>query len=194
MSSAPVFAHEVRGGETEPERQTTTVATDDSTTTELHRRGSAIADDMRKKHEGSAKAQSGEEHKKVCEAHKKGLTNKFSRITANSQKIKTHIDNTFTKAQAYQQTNNVTVANYADLTAAVETAKTAAADSITALKAVTPTLDCNNTSVASDVATFKAAAQDTREKLKAYRTSVKAVLKALHEAKAPTESTNGGTQ
>jgi len=61
------------------------------------------------------------------------------------------------------------------------------------LKGVTPTLDCNNASVASDVATFKTAASDTRDKLKAYRDAVKAVLQAL-EAVKPATTNEGSNQ
>lgn len=198
LVSAPALAVEQQAPETRKAaaEQTTVAPTgddakpDDGSQTELRKRGVNLADDMRKQQKTSTKT--AEVRKKQCEAHKQGLINKFSRITANSQKIKTHIDSVLTKTQAYQQANGVAVADYESLVAAAETAKAAAADSIVALQAVTPTLDCNNTSTASDVATFKAATQDTRDKLKAYRTAVKTILKTLHQAKPATnENTEG---
>lgn len=165
---------------TEPE---TTVSTDDSTSpTEVRKKGRELANDMRAQHQANT-TKTAEQKQKTCEAHKQGLTKKFERITANSEKIKTHIDDVFTKVQAFQTENNLSVSNYADLVTAATAAQTAAAESITSLKEVTPSVDCNSTSVAADVATFKVAGQDTRDTLKEYRTAVKAIVQALHKAK-----------
>ncbi len=132
------------------------------------------------------------DHQKRCEAHKQGLTNKFSHIVTNSQRIQDRITDVLTKAQAYQTAHNLTVANFDTLVATAQSAGATSAASITSLKAVTPSLDCNNVSVASDVATFKTAAKTTRDDLKAYRTAVKAVLQALEAAKPATSE--GSTQ
>ncbi|MEK7059572.1 MAG: hypothetical protein AAB971_02340 [Patescibacteria group bacterium] len=155
---------------------------------ELRKKAEAELAAKRQKHEG---AKSKEERHKRCESHKQGLTTKFSRISANSQKIKDHIDSVFTKAQAYQQAKNLHPDNYDALVATATNAQAAAATSITTLKNLTPTIDCNNESTASDVAAFKMAAADARDKLKAYRTAVKDVLKALQSArKSTTEGSN----
>jgi len=141
--------------------------------------GAQILAEMHKNH----KDQTEQQRQKKCEAHKQGLTTKFSRIVTNSQRIQDRISGILDKAVAYQQNNNVQVTNFDTLVAAAQSAKTTSADSITALKTVTPSLDCNNVSVASDVANFKAAAQTTRSDLKAYKTAVQAVLQALENAK-----------
>ncbi len=130
------------------------------------------------------------EHQKRCEAHKQGLTNKFSHIVTNSQRIQDRITGVLTKAQAYQTAHNLPVANFDSLVSTAQAAGATSAASITSLKAVTPSLDCNNVSVASDVATFKTAAKTTRDDLKAYRTAVKAVLQALEAAKPDTEGSS----
>ena len=67
------------------------------------------------------------------------------------------------------------------------TAKATAAASQAALQAVTPTVDCGSTSVAQDVATFKAAAEQARTDLKTYKTAVKALVTALQAARTTTE-------
>lgn len=152
---------------------------------ELHRQGDAMVTELRQQR--GDKTKTAEQRQKVCEAHKSGLTNKFKRTVTNSQRIQTRIDEVFNKAQTYQQTKNITVANWDSLVASAQTAKAASAASITALQGVTPTIDCNSTSVASDVATFKTAAGQTRDNLKAYRTAVKALLKALITAKSTSE-------
>lgn len=193
LVTVPVLAHQGRAV-AETETETTTVNTDGSSDTELHKRGQAMAEKMRAQHQEDKATRTDAQKQKTCEAHKQGLTKKFERITANSEKIKKHIDEVFTKAQAYQQANNLPVSNYNELVTAATTAQTAAEESIATLKTVKPTVDCNNTSVANDVATFKAAAQDTRDKLKAYRTSVKDILQALHKAKTSSESSEGSNE
>ncbi len=155
--------------------------------TELHHSGSDMVSELEKKKSDSKKPEhSQEERKKICESHKDGLTNKFSHIATNSSRIQTRIDDVFAKALAFQQTSTTQVTNFDPLVAAAKTAQTNSADSITALKAVTPSLDCNSTSVASDVATFKTAAKQARDNLKAYKASVRAILQALETAKDTT--------
>lgn len=149
---------------------------------ELHNKGVALVTELRKQH----KAQTAEQRKHKCEAHKQGLTNSFSRIVSNSQRLEARIDGILDKAVAYQQTNNVAAVNFDALLATAQTAKTNSNASITALQAVTPSVDCNNVSVATDVATFRAAVKQTRDNLKAYRDSVKAVLKSLEAAQPAT--------
>lgn len=123
---------------------------------------------------------STEERKKQCVAHQKGLNQKFSKIGTNVQRIQTKIDTIYSRAQKYATDNNLNPDGYQTLVANADAAKAASAKSIADLKQVTPTnVDCSNPNVAQDVATFKAAAQNTRTNLKAYKTAVKAVLNAL---------------
>lgn len=126
-----------------------------------------------------------EQLNKACESHKQGLTRKFSNIVSNSEKIQAKIDGIYAKALAYQAEKNLQPANFDSLKTAADDAQAASLASITALKEVKPTIDCNNTSTASDVAKFKEAAKTTRDNLKDYRKAVKAVLKALKELKKP---------
>ena len=174
-SSSTTEVH--RSGETTP----TTVATTETEQT-------TTSDTGQTEHHKKA-PKSLEDHKKACEAHKQGLTNKFSHIVANSQRIQTRITEVFNKAKAYQTAHNLQPADFSSLVTAAQSAGDTSAASIDALKAVTPTMDCNNISVASDVAKFKEAAATTRHDLKAYRTAVKAVVKSLETAKN-TEGSN----
>lgn len=183
--------------ETETEHAVETETSDDSSA-ELHKRGSSVIDDLRKTHKS---AKTTAERQKTCESHKQGLTNKFSRMVSNSEKIQAHIDEVFTKGQAFKVSSGLSPADYDTLVATAVTAQTNSQASIATLKTVQPAVDCNSETVASDVATFRAAAQQTRDNLKAYRTSVRAVLKTLLTAKADASTTanttntdNGGTQ
>lgn len=187
------------GSGSETETSTSGTETHNSTATEtetessldVHQQGKDMVTALKKERKSS---QTDAQRTQKCEAHKQGLTTKFDHIVTNSQSYQNKITDILNKAVAYQQANNVTVTNFDSLVASATAAQGAAADSITALQSVKPSLDCNNVSVAQDVATFKAAAEKTRTALKAYKTAVKAVLQALEAAKEPAKTTTGGTQ
>ena len=182
-AAAPAFAthgaNDSRGGDAMA--SATATVSDDTTTTTTTSHAEARQDGHKL---------TDAEHQKRCESHKQGLTTKFSHIVTNSQRIQDRISDVLDKAVAYQQTNNITVANFDNLVAAANTAKANSADAIANLKAVQPSLDCNNTSVHSDVSVFKTAAAKTRDSLKAYRTAVKAVVQSLKTAKTGAEGSN----
>lgn len=188
--SLPAQAHETGEEHTHP----TTQAEERRQAAEEKKAAALAAAEERKTEHQATKQE-------ACEAHKQGLTNKFSRIVTASERAKARIDAILTKAQDFKQTSGLTVANYDELLAAAEEDQTAVATAITDLKAVTPSLDCNNVSVKTDVQTFKTAATTTRDSLKDYKKSVKALVKALRDAKQDakqttetTETTEGGQQ
>jgi hypothetical protein len=131
---------------------TTETETETHDQTELHHQGSQLVTELEKENHGTKTA---EEKTKACESHKHGLTTKFSRITANSQKLEDKIGTFLTRAETYQSTNNITVTDWTTLVSNADAAKTKVDTSIANLKAVTPTMDCNSTTVAQDVPTSK---------------------------------------
>jgi hypothetical protein len=191
LFSVPAFAlegetetegHHKRGSNQVSVAETGESGDDDGTQSELRKRGASLLSEKRKQNTSQKRLE-------FCTSHKQGLEKKFSRIVANAEKHQTRIDGVLAKATAYQTENNLTAENYDNLLANAETAQTAVAEAIATLKEVTPTVDCNSTSIATDVGTFKAAAQETRDSLKAYKTAVKAVLKALRDAKHAANAT-----
>lgn len=129
-----------------------------------------------------------------CESRKQGLDQKLANIVKNAQKYQTRVDNVFTKAQAYTTGNTVEISNWDALLVTATDAQTKAEASVDALGTLKTTVDCNSDTVASDVATFKAAVQQAREDLQAYRKSVKDLVAAIREAKeAATPTTNTNT-
>jgi hypothetical protein len=209
--SVPAFAHEADGttshsgtddtvatsSSTENEGETTSTTTSSSKREELKAaRETKIAAAKQKVDDKKAERQ-----ERVCENRKKGLTVRSTRIVANSKRIDEKITDIYKKVDNYKTTNNVTVANYDELTAAVTTAQDNANTAISDLEKVVPTTDCTSTSNtnSTDVAAFKTAAKKTRDSLKAYRMAVKnllvAVAKAKGEDKATTTDTStGGAQ
>lgn len=166
------------------------VASNDTQTTELHSKGKALVAELQKEHKPK---QTDSERQKVCEAHKQGLTNKFTVITRNSQSYQTRIDDVYAKVLGYQTTKNITSSDLTNLIATADAAKATSATSIANLLTVAPSLDCNNVSVAQDVATFKAAATQTRTDLMTYKAAVKAVIQALKAATTVTSTTTAKT-
>jgi hypothetical protein len=210
-AGTPAFAHEIgsaddsttssssgsgsgsNSGSGKAAHATTVVKTsDDGTGTEVETHHSSVSELKQKsqtelaEHKQGKKAQTDDQRKKVCEARKQGLTNRSTRIVTNSKRIQARIDGILQKATDYKTDKNLDPTDWDALVAAAETAKENSSTSIANLESVEPTVDCNNVSVASDVATFKAAAAETRDNLKAYRDSVKAVLKSLAEVKKTT--------
>ena len=168
---------------------------DSSNATELHKQGEDKVAEMRKEKKTEVKQ---EDRQKRCETHKQGLETKFAKIVANSQRSQARIDEILAKAQAFQASKNLSPVDFSALVATATSARTTSAAAISALQAVQPTLDCANPNVANDVATFKAAAEQTRTALKDYKAAVKNVLTSLKAAANSTtdttaKPTTGGT-
>lgn len=126
---------------------------------------------------------SAEARQKSCDANKKGAETRISAISTNVSRFQNKLDSTFTKTQSYVTSKNLTVANYDALTAAVREAQNASAESIATLTNLKPTIDCSQSTNAENIAAYRSAAQDTRDKLKAYVGSLKDLLKAVRDAK-----------
>ena len=140
--------------------------------------GSAAQDDSSK-----SEATLKQRREKRCENRKHGLETKIANIVTVAQKHESRIDDIYTKALAYQKDKDITVEDFDSLVASANSAKAQAQVSVEALSSLKPAIQCTSDTVATDVATFKAAAEQARTDLKTYRTSVKAILTALKDAK-----------
>ena len=134
---------------------------------------------LRKEHKEHTTAQ----RQKYCQAAKHGLETKLTKLGKNAVAFQARIDKIFAKAQTYQSKNNIQVTNWDVLLATAQAAQTKAASSVATLQALNVNLDCTSSTVADNVATFKAAAKQARTDLHAYKSAVKDILKALEAAK-----------
>ena len=125
------------------------------------------------------KTKTAEERKIACEPRKQGLQTKVDKLNANAAAHLTRIDGVFAKAKAYQSTKAIQLSNYDELVAAATAAQGKATASVQAPRNLKPSVDCNKDTVAADVATFKAAAEQARNDLKAYKQAVRAIVTAL---------------
>lgn len=128
------------------------------------------------------KEQTQEQRAKACQVRKQGIEKKFSNYVTNSKKHKAKFDDALEKAVSYQTEKTVTSDELTTLLTAAQTAGTQATASIDAMAELSPSVDCNKDSVAADVASFKAAVDKTKTDLKAYRTAIKAYIKAVKNA------------
>lgn len=170
--------------ETEAEAKDATSHTENET--DLHTKGMHKVAELRKQ---AKTEQSAEQRVKKCDTRKNGLQTRFTSIAANAQRYQDRIDATYAKALTYQKTLTDTPANFDTLVTAADSAKVASALSVSMLKNATPSIDCTKPDVATTVATFKAAADDARTNLKAYKAAVKAVIHSLLSAKENATST-----
>jgi hypothetical protein len=194
MVAIPVYAHDGESS-SDDNPQTAQNSSDDSNQAEtndtqkteteteneteledsLRQEGQDLLEKLRKEH----KAQSQEDRQQKCQIRKHGLETKLKNLVKNTERHKTLIDKVYANALEYQKSKNLNPAGFSDLVTKADTAKTQAETSTAVLKALTPTIDCNKTTVASDVATFKTAAEQARNDLKAYRSAVRDVIKSL---------------
>lgn len=127
--------------------------------------------------------QSDVARQRKCQAAKHGMQTKLGNMQRNTAKHKALIDSIYGKVLAYQQRNNVNPANFDTLVSTANDAQAKAGQSVSVLNDLSVNLDCADNSVATNVASFKVAAQQTRSDLLTYRKSVIAVLQALQSAK-----------
>lgn len=137
-------------------------------------------------------ATSVEARQKVCENHQKTINNKLQAFNKHADTYLDRLNSAFTKLQAYHDNSKVAVANYDELVAAATAQQTAATNAVTALGSLGTTIDCSVNDPAASLATVKEGAASTRDSLKEYRTSLKALVVALMQANKTTTTTTDG--
>jgi hypothetical protein len=140
----------------------------------------SIVQEMKDKNEQKT---SDSKKRQNCDTEKGGIKTKTATLGTNASRYLEKLDAALQRAEAYQQTKHLTVADWDMLVATATTAQTNATASVAALKALNVTIDCTQPSVATQVATIKAAATQARTDLKAYKQAVIAVLKTLENTK-----------
>ena len=130
----------------------------------------------------------------ACQNRIQAADNRMSALKTTATTQLGKLDDVYGKLKTYQSTNNVTVANYATLTAAADAARLAASDAISALNSAISGVDCTNADVAVQLGTVKQTALSTRDMLMNYRTALHNILTALAQATTTTTTTTGGAQ
>jgi hypothetical protein len=198
LAFAPVYAQDGVSGSDDNTTTSTTTETEDnagsSRKAEARTEAQEKVAELRLKQKTELK-DSERQHR--CQGRKVGIQNRFTNIVNKSQKIQDKITTIYDKGTTFATTNNLSPTDYDALVAKADAAKATSAADIVALKAATPTIDCNNKDIATSIATFKAAADQVRKDLIAYRTAVHDVLASIRtaaEAAKPADTTEGSTE
>lgn len=133
------------------------------------------------------------EREKACTARKAGLTKRMSDAVSAAIRHKTVIDAAYSRVKDFHDSKNLSVADYASLTAAVDTAQAQAVTSVNALSALNVNVDCSSQTVASSVGAFQTAVKSTRDSLKAYRAALVKLIDSLKGASSGTNTTQKST-
>lgn len=123
-----------------------------------------------------------EQREKACTARKANLTKRMANAVAQAKRHKEVMDKFYTKVKSFYTDKNLSVSNYADLTAAVDKAQADSQTSIDALSALDVNVDCSSQTVAASVSAFQTAVSSSRDSLKAYRKSLVDLITALKGA------------
>lgn len=152
---------------------------------ELRQSGKDLVAELKKEHG----AKTADELKQECNKRKDKLSNRVVKIVRVTKNIQGRVDAVYTKAAAYQDEKALTSDELTSLKAAAETSKATIATSVANLEALQPTIDCDATNNAEEVAAFQAAAKTAKTDLKSYKSAVKAYVLALKAATPATTST-----
>lgn len=202
--AAPAAARDRQTGESNDNSTSVALASDETTQNTTESQDSnTLAEQFRHQAElrlEQAKANHQEkteaERQKSCDARKANLTRRMANAVAQSKRHKAVFDKIYTRVKDFYTTKQLSVSNYADLTAKVDTAAANAQTNIDALAALNVNVDCTSQTVSSSVDAFQAAVKSSRDSLKAYRASIVDLITAIKGASTSTtdSSTNDTSQ
>lgn len=119
--------------------------------------------------------------KKVCEKHVGTITRVMTAMNSRRQNAFDRITKVSEAVQAFYVKKELSVANYDDLVAQVNAAKSVAQAATTAQTTI-PSVNCDGDHPRADIADFKEKRSASIDAMKAYRDAVKALVKAVREA------------
>lgn len=132
------------------------------------------------------------QREKACDARKTSLTKRMNNAVEQAKRHKAVFDKIYTHVTDFVTQKQLTVTDYATLTANVDTAQANAQKNIDALSALDVNVDCTSQTVAQSVGTFRQAVQSARDSLKSYRTAIVSLITSVKGAS--TSSTNSTTE
>lgn len=146
----------------------------------------------------SDKRQNGQEHsqtqrQQTCQTKQAQINGKITRLSTHAQQYLDNFNKIFSAVQAYQASQQLSVANYDSLVAAATAKQTAATTAVSNLKNVSVNIDCSATDPANSIATIETAAGDAKTALQAYRSSLRSLIEALLAAQKSAATTSTGT-
>lgn len=135
-----------------------------------------------------------EKRKEACEKRVSKLSSSMDRISTQATRLLGVMDDFYAKVQGFYESGQLTVANYDELNANVETAKANAELEISALGELNTDIDCNNPDVSSTISAFKGSTNAAKDSLKEYRKSLVALISALKSESASQDAESDDTE
>ena len=127
---------------------------------------------------------------KVCEKRQEILNDRLANLSTQSAKLKTKIDSMYIRIQGFYDSGQLTVSNYDELRAAVDTASADADAAVSTVESFEFTLDCENVKLGEQLDGFRTAIGDTRIALKDYRKALVGLISAMRSASAEEKAKN----
>jgi hypothetical protein len=137
-----------------------------------------------------------------CQNREKAVNNILTRVSTRGQNQLTLFSTIAQRVEAFVTTKNLTVVNYAQLVATMNTDKAIATADLAAMK-TNVTLDCTSNDPQGKISSFKSSLQKEISDLKTYKTDVKNLIVAVKTAvgsttssssTSTTKTTTGGNQ
>lgn len=125
--------------------------------------------------------------RKICDNHVKQINTVMGNMNDRRQKAFDHITKVYDAVKTFYTDKGLSSADYDNLVASVEAAKTAASSSKDTQLAV-PTINCTGDQPKADIADFKAKRTSSIDAMQTYRQSVKELIKSVKEAVKASEA------
>lgn len=129
-----------------------------------------------------------------CEAREARIQAKLPKLAKNATTLKTVIDRMYTRVQGFYAKGQLTVANYAELKTAVDTAKADAEEAIEAIDSFEFTFDCDTAGVGTQLDSYRTVVGEAKTALKEYRTKLVDLISAMKSAKASSNDSDDSTE
>ncbi len=144
----------------------------------------ASVEERRAELQQKVKERRAEIKEKVCERRQQNLTRVMPRLAQGATSVLNSMDTVYGRVSTFYEKGQLTVANYDELAASVELAKTNAAASVASIESQSFELDCENPRVGQQLDGYRLAVQDARESLMGYKKTLVALISAMRAAAA----------
>lgn len=126
--------------------------------------------------------------KDVCEERKDKLEAKVPRLGNGAANLQEVFDKVYERVQNFHDNNQLNVANYDTLKAAVDSSQANAETAVNAAKDYKVDIDCENPDLAGQLAEYREKVKTAKEALKDYRASLVLLIKAVKETAKETDN------
>ena len=184
LSTSPVAIANALGDHTAP---TTSSSSDGATSTDNKVKSEAEklkqeAQTQKAAAESELKQKKDDARQKVCTTRKDTLQKRLNNKATAAKKHKEAFDKIFLRVTTFYEQKGLSVSDYDQLVAAVTTAQNKANSEVDALSSYDTNIDCSTPNVADTVSGFRTTLTQTRDALKAYKSALSDLIKAVHQA------------